>query len=204
MAEDEKPRYIQEGILTEEGKRVIDSLDGLATCENPEILSSLRRVFALMYDQLMIEEDYALADRFTQNHPACESSRSNPIVEIKVHHLAKLPKVIAASLEQHVGELESTGYIKHGNKDYFTVLTRDFVRELFGNPEQRIRVINGRPDFVCMGCRKFDNCYGSGKQPIMGEAFSCGEKSSAELAVEMGVKINEEYSVKELIAKLGL
>jgi len=204
MVEENQPKYLREGRLTEEADNVVNHLACLATCESPEISPQLRRIFALMYDQLRTEADYALADRFTQNYPLCRSGRCNPLVEIKVHHLAKLKKVLAASLDEHLRELNSTGYIHFEDRDYFTVLTRDFVRELFGTDEQRIRVINGRPDFVCFGCRKFDDCYARGRKPIRGEAFSYGEKSSAELAAEMGVKVNEEYTVAELREKLKL
>jgi|GEM_PF-6594712 hypothetical protein len=127
-------------------------------------------------------------------------------ISVKGHHLERI-----ASLDIGFQEYEKLmldkGYSTRASKSFATE-TYEFLGDLRENQEQKVLIIAGEPDFICEKCpeSKRQTCvqYNPGINPLYKSIFwnpnMSAEGQDREHAENLGFKVGEKYSVKEIIA----
>jgi len=138
------------------------------------------------------------------------------IVELRGHHLASVARVHSRTFGEHLMDLIENDYVDRVD-DSFVELSWNMVREIFSNPDGKIRIIADKPDFICRACRKIKECFDECGRLIIPpfENISLGPAFAEELEKEkyrttdLGVARNYDldiwkvYTAREIRERVG-
>ena len=128
-------------------------------------------------------------------------------IPVRGHHLATI-----AAWDGDIKEFErlSTEFeYSNSTEDPTLTKTYSFLSDLRGDPDKKILVIAGQPDFICRGCRKMSGkCrdFDGESNPVYRRFFGrlvSPEDRDIRAAEEAGLKVGESYTVGEIIEATG-